>query len=116
MYVNSSCLGIKTDFTVKQLYTIFIVNINSICLCKITNFTVKSQYSISTVNIYSKISCKNTEIFNSVTSSQTITFKLALQFDTDYEEFKQSVEALKEQLQLFVDSWFEKSLSVSPVI
>ena len=38
---------------------------------------------------------------------------LSLQFDTDYEEFKQSVEALKEQLQLFVDSWFEKSLSVS---
>jgi enolase len=37
---------------------------------------------------------------------------LSLQFDTDYEEFKQSVEALKEQLQLFVDSWFEKSLSV----
>ena len=36
-----------------------------------------------------------------------------LQFDADYEEFKQSVEALKEQLQLFVDSWFEKSLSVS---
>ena len=51
-----------------------------------------------------------------LTASQTITFKLALQFDTDYEEFKQSVEALKEQLQLFVDSWFEKSLSVSPVI
>lgn len=40
-------------------------------------------------------------------------FWLELQFDTDYEEFKQSVEALKEQLQLFVDSWFEKSLSVS---
>ena len=66
MYVNSSCLGIKTDFTVKQLYTIFTVNIYSICSCKIMNFTVKSQYSISTVNIYSKISCKNTEIFNSV--------------------------------------------------
>ena len=66
MYVNSSCLGIKTDFTVKQLYTIFTVNIYSICSCKITNFTVKSQYSISTVNIYSKISCKNTEIFKSI--------------------------------------------------
>ena len=65
VYVNSSCLGIKTDFTVKQLYTIFTVNIYSICSCKITNFTVKSQYSISTVNFYSKISCKNTEIFNS---------------------------------------------------
>ncbi|CAB4042276.1 Dynein heavy chain 5, axonemal, partial [Paramuricea clavata] len=35
------------------------------------------------------------------------------EFDTDYEEFKQSVEALKEQLQLFVDSWFEKSLSTT---
>ena len=66
LYVNSSCLGIKTDFTVKQLYTIFTVSIYSICSCKITNFTVKSQHSISTVNIYSKISCKNTEIFNSV--------------------------------------------------
>lgn len=43
-------------------------------------------------------------------------FQLALQFDADYEEFKQSVEALKEQLQLFVDSWFEKSLSVSCAI
>ena len=66
LYVNSSCLGIKTDFTVKQLYTIFTVNIYSICSCKITNLTVKSQYSISTVNIYSKISCKNTEIFDSI--------------------------------------------------
>lgn len=37
---------------------------------------------------------------------------LLFQFDTDYEEFKKSVEALKDQLQLFVDSWFEKSLSV----
>ncbi|XP_028415244.1 dynein heavy chain 5, axonemal-like [Dendronephthya gigantea] len=35
------------------------------------------------------------------------------EFDTDYEEFKQSVEALKEQLQLFVDTWFEKSLSTT---
>ena len=36
-----------------------------------------------------------------------------LQFDIDYEEFKQSIDGLKEQLQMFVDSWFEKPLSVS---
>ena len=36
-----------------------------------------------------------------------------LQFDIDYEEFKQSIEGLKQQLQMFVDSWFEKPLSVS---
>ena len=36
-----------------------------------------------------------------------------LQFDSDYEEFKQSIDGLKQQLQMFVDSWFEKPLSVS---
>ena len=36
-----------------------------------------------------------------------------LQFDIDYEEFKQSIDGLKQQLQMFVDSWFEKPLSVS---
>ena len=36
-----------------------------------------------------------------------------MQFDIDYEEFKQSIEGLKQQLQMFVDSWFEKPLSVS---
>lgn len=36
-----------------------------------------------------------------------------LQFDLDYEEFKQSIDGLKQQLQMFVDSWFEKPLSVS---
>ncbi|XP_066028864.1 dynein axonemal heavy chain 5 isoform X2 [Pocillopora verrucosa] len=33
------------------------------------------------------------------------------EFDIDYEEFKQSIEGLKLQLQMFVDSWFEKPLS-----
>lgn len=36
-----------------------------------------------------------------------------LQFDVDYEEFKLSIDGLKQQLQMFVDSWFEKPLSVS---
>ena len=44
--------------------------------------------------------------FNSLT-------KRLLQFDIDYEEFKQSIDGLKQQLQMFVDSWFEKPLSVS---
>lgn len=35
------------------------------------------------------------------------------QFDTDYEDFKLSIDGLKEQLQMFVHSWFEKPLSVS---
>ncbi|XP_048577391.1 dynein axonemal heavy chain 5 isoform X1 [Nematostella vectensis] len=33
------------------------------------------------------------------------------EFDSDYEEFKESIEQLKNQLQMFVDSWFDKSLS-----
>jgi len=39
-----------------------------------------------------------------------------LQFDSDYEEFKQSIDGLKQQLQMFVDSWFEKPLSVSAIL
>ncbi|KAK3754858.1 hypothetical protein QZH41_011331 [Actinostola sp. cb2023] len=33
------------------------------------------------------------------------------EFDIDYEEFKANIEGLKQQLQAFVDSWFEKPLS-----
>ena len=43
-------------------------------------------------------------------------FWFPLQFDSDYEEFKQSIDGLKQQLQLFVDSWFEKPLSVSAIL
>jgi len=39
-----------------------------------------------------------------------------LQFDSDYEEFKQSIDGLKQQLQMFVDSWFERPLSVSAIL
>lgn len=47
---------------------------------------------------------------------QMIFFLLLLfQFDKDYLEFKNQVTALYESLQEFVDSWFEKSVTVSKV-
>ena len=44
-----------------------------------------------------------------------LTFFFFLQFDNDYEEFKQNIEGLKAALQNFVASWFDKSLSVSAI-
>ena len=38
---------------------------------------------------------------------------LLLQFDGDYLEFRSQFDALQAQIQTFIDSWFEKSLSVS---
>ena len=35
------------------------------------------------------------------------------QFETDYEEFKSQFDALQAQIQKFMDSWFEKNLTVS---
>ena len=38
---------------------------------------------------------------------------LNFQFDTDYEEFRLKIDSLKQQLQGFLDSWFDRSLTVS---
>ena len=40
-------------------------------------------------------------------------FSFFFKFDNDYEEFKINIEGLKQQLQMFVDFWFDKPLSVS---
>lgn len=37
-------------------------------------------------------------------------------FDNDYMEFRNSFETLQSNMQMFVDSWFEKSLSVSSLL
>ena len=38
---------------------------------------------------------------------------LTLQFDTDYVEFCSQFDNLRQQMQNFVDSWFDKDLTVS---
>ena len=48
-------------------------------------------------------------------SAVRYTFMLSstFQFDTDYLEFRSQFDSLQMQIQSFVDSWFERSLSVS---
>lgn len=38
---------------------------------------------------------------------------ILFQFDQDYTEFKGQIESLQNALQNFLDSWFQKNLSVS---
>ena len=46
-------------------------------------------------------------------SSRTIVFLVVFQFDNDYLTFRSQIEDLQSQVQSFVDTWFERSLSVS---
>ena len=38
------------------------------------------------------------------------------QFDVDYLEFRNQFDGLRQQIQAFVDSWFEKQLTVCSII
>lgn len=40
-------------------------------------------------------------------------FVLKIQFDVDYIEFRSQIDALRANIQNFMDSWFSRSLTVS---
>ena len=44
---------------------------------------------------------------------KTVIFLVVFQFDNDYLTFRSQIEDLQSQVQSFVDTWFERSLSVS---